>query len=81
MAKPKIIHKKNCQHCGSKDDLIKISKGKRKDGVPVQYYLCNKCNTERMKSWYHKSPENKIKMQIITMKSYAKRFGYQLTKL
>lgn len=76
-----MIHKKVCQHCGTKKDLTKISKATRKDGKVVQYYMCNTHNRERKRAWYHSNPDNKRKVQVSNMKSMAKRFGYKLTKI
>jgi len=35
-----------CKHCGIEKNLIKSSKTNGK-----QYYLCNKCNTERLREY------------------------------
>jgi len=72
--------KLHCSKCKSEKNLAKYSK-KIRNGIVYQYYMCTHCNTERHKRWYHQNPDNAIKVQILSMKSYAKRFGYKLVKI
>lgn len=46
-----INRKPKCNHCGSKDRLIKTSKWKGKLRT-IQYYSCNKCNYKRIRKYY-----------------------------
>jgi len=40
-----------CNHCHSKERLIKYASRISKKGIKTQYYRCNKCNTETCKKY------------------------------
>lgn len=77
----KTKQSKWCKHCGTDVNLIKSNLKKNKDGTARQSYICNPCNSKQKKEWYHRHQKSKILVQEANMRSYAKRFGYKLTKI
>jgi transposase-like protein len=73
--------KKVCAFCEADNDLMVHKKWVHKNGSVNIRWICHSCNRKRQNNWYHKNPKNKIRVMITTMKSYAKRFGYKLTKI
>lgn len=68
---------KQCLKCHGTENLHINSTHKGK----ASSYMCKKCTTVRCNAWYHSNPENKVKVQMNNMRSYAKRFGYKLIKI